>query len=48
MGCGSIARLAVSRVTFKYDSVFFNYPPPGFAQGPEWRVMPASWQRTSY
>ncbi len=37
-----------SRVTFKYDSVFFNYPPPGFAQGPEWRVMPASWQRTPY
>ncbi len=38
---------AASRVTFKYDSVFFSYPPPGFAQGPEWRVMPASWQRAS-
>jgi hypothetical protein len=40
--------LAGSPVTFKYDSVFFDYPPPGFAQGPEWRVMPASWQRASY
>ena len=40
--------IAASQVTFEYDSVFFNYPPPGFAQGPEWRVMPASWQRTSY
>jgi hypothetical protein len=36
-----------SQATFKYDPVFFNYPPPGFAQGPEWRVMPGSWQRTS-
>ena len=39
--------VVASPVTFKYDSVFFNYPPPGFAQGPEWRVMPASWRRTS-
>lgn len=39
--------LASSAVTFKYDPVFFNYPPPGFSQGPEWRIMPGSWQRSS-
>jgi hypothetical protein len=36
-----------AQTTFKYDPVFFNYPPPGFAQGPQWRVMPGSWQRAS-
>lgn len=35
-------------VSFTYDPVFYSYPPPGFAAGPQWRVMPASWQRTSY
>lgn len=34
--------------TLRFNPDFFNYPPPGFTQGPEWRVMPASWQRASY
>ena len=40
--------LACSDASFEYDGIFFRNPPPGFAQGPEWRVMPASWQRVSY
>jgi len=39
--------VVASEATFEYDQVFFDNPPPGFAQGPEWRVMPASWERVS-
>lgn len=34
--------------SFTYDWVFYQNPPPGFAAGPQWRVMPASWQRAPY
>lgn len=32
-------------VNFKYQSVFLDYPPPGFATGSEMEILPGTWTR---
>jgi hypothetical protein len=41
--CGAIA--ANSDCRFDYDSVFLEYPPPGFGSGNQMEIIPGSWRR---
>lgn len=41
--CGAIA--ANSDCRFDYDSVFLEYPPPGFGSGNQMEIIPGTWHR---
>lgn len=43
--CGSMA--LNSDCNFNYQSVFLEFPPPGFGAGSEMQVIPGSWRRVS-
>lgn len=37
-----------SNLNLTYRDVFLNYPPPGFADGTQMRLVPGSWTRSAY